>query len=114
MAYLSPVTSVTDSCYFFQHLNTHNGWNAVWDGYVYNVPHVGFERGTTVTIGAEVAISYAHAYTFNMYSNAERTNGSWGPWGAQEATFYPPGVAGTQLNGVSYQDSEWSWNTVQP
>lgn len=87
-------------------------WNIYWDGNNYLTPALGFNSGTFLQIGAEVASTDACAHTFNMYSRAINASGLRVLWNYQYDVFDPPSIAGTQFNGVSYENSEWSWNTV--
>jgi hypothetical protein len=111
---ITPNNSTIDSFYLTLNPVPNSGWIANWDGNQYNTPRVGFGSGACIQMGAEVATPVGHAQTFNMYSDAETLSNVWGTWGAQAGVFKPPGIAGTVLNGVTYQNSEWSWNTVQP
>ncbi len=63
-------------------------------------------------MGAEIASTNGCAQTFNMYSGAFNGSGQKVNWGAQTSYFEPTVIAGTEVNGTSYQNSEWSWNTV--
>jgi hypothetical protein len=87
-------------------------WNIYWDGNHYMTPPLGFTSGACVQQGAEVATSNGCAKTFDMYSQAYNSAGQRVNWGAQTSVFIPTWIAGTELNGISYQNSEWSWNTV--
>lgn len=112
VSYTGPNDSQTDS-YQISHSATPGVFNVWIDGNVYATPNTGFLQSDYVQIGAEVASSLAHAHTFNMYSQGivgSQTQN----WGTQSAAFSPSGIGGVDLNGAHYQNSEWSWNTVQP
>ena len=112
IAYTTWNDSTTDS-YQISHSSTPGIFNVWFDGQVYNTPNTGFLQSDLLELGAEVATPYGHAHTFNMYSSGivgSQTQN----WGTQTPTFKPTSIRGTVLNGVHYQNSEWSWNTVQP
>lgn len=114
LAIVGPDPNTIDSYYEYVNLPYGNGWHATWNNgqLTYDTPRVGFASGGCLEQGAEVATPVGHtAGTFNMYSNAY--DGSWGPWVTQAPYFSPPSIAGTVLNGVTYSNSEWSWNTAQ-
>lgn len=112
IAYISPNSSVTDN-YQISAPSSNGAWNVWWDGNNYRTPATGFTSGSCPQMGAEVASSGACARTFNMYSMAFNSGGQAVYWGSQGGRFSPPGIGGVDLNGVSYQNSEWSWSTVQ-
>ncbi len=72
-------------------------------------PNLGFWSGQGLAIGGEVYSSDGHADTFNINSLAQISGGQWSHWGTQGG--YITGYG--QLNGFSYSNSEWSWNTVR-
>ena len=111
IAYLSPNGGVTDD---YQISAPSGGiWNIWWDGNHYTTGGTGFNSGTCLQMGAEVASTGACAQTFNMYSQAYNSAGQKVNWAYEFDYFDPPGIGGVDLNGYPYQDSEWSWNTVQ-
>ena len=68
----------------------------------------GFWSSVCLEMGGEVFLISGHADTFNMYSKATNGSGQSVNWGMQGGVITDP----VQLNGFSYQNSEWSWNTV--
>ena len=111
IATLTPNGSVTDE-YQMSSPNSSGVWNVYWDGNHYTTGATNFTSGACLELGAEVASTNACAKTFTMYSSAYNSSGQRVNWGTQTGTFIPTSIAGTQLNGISYQNSEWSWNTV--
>ena len=67
----------------------------------------GFWSGQGLQMGGEVYSYNGHADTFNMNSLALNSNNIWSKWGTQGGW-----ITDSQLNGFSYSNSEWSWNTV--
>jgi hypothetical protein len=111
IASLVPNSAVTDQ-YQVSSPAPDGTWNVWWDGNHYTTPATGMTSFTIPELGAEVATTNGCAQTFNMYSQAYNSAGQPGNWGAQTAYWVPVNIGGTQLNGFSYQNSEWSWNTV--
>jgi hypothetical protein len=110
IAYISPNANVTDD---YQISSPSGGvWNVWWGGNHYTTPATGFNSGTCPDIGGEIATSNACVQTFNMYSHAYNSAGQPVFWNNQYDLFIPSSIAGTQFNGVSTSNSEWSWNTV--
>lgn len=110
--YISDVTpnqTVTDK-YQISRSGTTNKWNVYFDGQLFTTPDLGFWAGSMPTIGAEVATPVGGSQTFNMYAKGLNSGGSRVNFGTQGAIFVPA-QPGNPLNGVSYQNSEWSWNT---
>lgn len=110
IAYVSPNSSVDDD---YAISNPTSGvWDVWWDGNLYNTPNVGFNSGACLQMGAEVATPNGCARTFTMDSQAYNSSDVAVNWGTQAAAFSPPGIGGVDLNGISYHNSDWSWNTV--
>jgi hypothetical protein len=110
IAYTSPNGATTDN---YQISSPSGGvWNVYWDGNHYTTPNVGFNSGACLQLGAEVATPTGCSRTFNMYSHAYNSAYQAVDWAAQYGYFSPAGIGGKDLNGVTYQNSEWSWNTV--
>jgi hypothetical protein len=74
-------------------------------------PDLGFWSGQGLQIGGEVYSTDGHADTFNINSLAQMSGGQWSHWGTQGGWFSQNGKG--LLNGFSYSNSEWSWNTVR-
>lgn len=110
IAYISPNAGLTDE---YQMSSPSGGvWNIWWNGNHYTTPALGFNSGTCLQMGAEVASTDACAQTFDMFSRAYNISGQRVFWNAQYDVFIPTHIAGTQFNGISYSNSQWSWNTV--
>jgi hypothetical protein len=107
------VNAGTTDAYQISRSGTTNKWNVWWDGNMWTTPDVGFWSGNCPVMGAEVATPVGHAGTFTMYSKAINSASQFVNWGSQGGVFEPP-QPGNPLNGFSYQNSEWSWNTEQP
>ena len=59
-------------------------------------------------MGGEIDSYNGHADTFNQNSLALNSSNIWSHWGTQGGLITDT----SQLNGFSYSNSEWSWNTV--
>lgn len=112
LEYTSPTTSHRDTYYLRQHLNTYDGWNAVFNTTIYDIAHVGFSDGQ-LEMGAEVATAYGKAKTFTMDSDGETSTGSWTTWKTTTVIWTPSTIAGKTLNGVFTGTATWKWNTVE-
>jgi len=106
IAAILPNASTTDN-YQISRTGTPNVFNVWWDGHLYNTPNVGFSSGACLQMGAEIYSTNGHADTFNMYGKAINTSYQFGNWAGQGGVITDT----QQLNGFSYQNSEWSWNT---
>jgi hypothetical protein len=104
----TPNPSVTDQ-YQISRSPTTNVWNIYFDGSLRTSDNVGFWAGSCVQMGGEIWSSAGHADTFTMYGKVVNSAGSIVNWGTpQLASITDP----TKTNGISYSDSEWSWNTT--
>lgn len=87
----------------------HNRFNVYFDGSVTTSNDVGFWNGSCLQMGGEVYSPAASASTFSMTSQGVCDTGSLESCGSGQTGI----VTDTSLlNGVSYSDSEWSWNTT--
>jgi hypothetical protein len=88
-----------------------NTWTGDWNNIAsYNRTSAdeGFWTANCVQMGGEIWSSNGHADTFNMYGYGINASGQHVNWGTQGGIITDT----TQLNGFSYSNSEWSWNTV--
>lgn len=102
---ISPDATVTDQ-YQISRSPTINAWNVYWDGSLQQTPAVGFWGGSCPQVGGEVYSSNGHADTFDMYTKTVNGLGQLVLWSPNLTDIYPG------MNGISYQNSEWSWNTA--
>ncbi|MGH9180431.1 MAG: hypothetical protein ACRDY5_01770 [Acidimicrobiales bacterium] len=109
MAFMGPDPTITDEFQISRSPYV-NVWNVYWNGTLRTTPNVGFWSGDCPQMGGEIVSNDGHADTFDMYSRTVNGAGQFVFWNNQSPFFSSQAVG--QLNGISYQNSQWSWNTV--